>query len=108
MCGCARSLRPPYTLAFALDGAAPRVLVAPLPLLIALAGLIGIAGRPSQRWLLAFVAVADVWWCAATLFSKPLLLVHEALLEPTAVAYWLMVIAAAVPPLAALALLPRR
>src|SRR2546430_13295463 len=28
MCGCARSLRPPYTLAFALDGGAPRVLVA--------------------------------------------------------------------------------
>src|SRR5204863_2781255 len=52
-------------------------LFAPLPLLIALAGLIGIARRPSQRWLLAFVAVADVWWCTATLFSKPLLLVHE-------------------------------
>ena len=32
----------------------------------------------------------DVWWCVATLAAKPLILAHEALLEPTAVAYWLI------------------
>ena len=37
-------------------------------------------------------------WCAAALAAKPLILIDEALLEPTAVAYWLIVIAAVVPP----------
>ncbi len=41
--------------------------------------------------------LADVLWCAATLAVKPLILAHEALLEPTAVAYWLMLVFA-IPP----------
>ena len=42
----------------------------------------------------------DVWWCVATLATKPLILAHEALLEPTDVAYWLILAFATVVPLA--------
>src|SRR5207249_5047192 len=52
--------------------------------------------------------VADVVWCAATLFSKQLLLIPEALLEPTAVAYWFTAAIAVMLPVAGMAVLPRR
>jgi len=87
-------------------------LFAPFPLLVALAGLWWVRrierGRAVSPRAGAFVAAADVVWCAATLFSKQLLLVPEALLEPTAAAYWLMVAIALAPPLVALLVLPRR
>src|SRR5439155_11140546 len=87
-------------------------LFAPLPLVVALVSLLAIGrverGGATSRRLVALVAVADVAWCIATLFSKQLLLVPEALLEPTAVAYWLMAVAAAAPPVVALLVLPRR
>ena len=94
-------------------------LFAPLPLVIALGGLLAIAAlntraspsadvRAWQRSGIAFVAIADVIWCAATLLAKQILIVPATLLEPTAVAYWLMAAAALAPPVVALALLPRR
>jgi lipoteichoic acid synthase len=86
--------------------------VAPLPLLAALAGLIVLTrtrkGIPVPAGLRAYAGVADVIWCAAALTAKPLAVVHDALLEPTAVAYWLIVIAGVVPPVAAWLVLPRR
>jgi phosphoglycerol transferase MdoB-like AlkP superfamily enzyme len=102
-------------------------LFAPLPLLIALAGALtlrikpegtpaasGLPGSPkpqsgeggSRTWW--FVAFADVAWCIACLFAKPLLVFREALLEPTVVAYWLTSVAAIIPPLLIGLLLPRR
>ena len=87
-------------------------LVAPLPLVAAFLGIgaIGLSRRRVARpyALAAAAAVAEAAWCAAALFAKPLILVREALLEPTAVAYWLMVVAAVVPPLLCLTFLPRR
>jgi phosphoglycerol transferase MdoB-like AlkP superfamily enzyme len=53
-------------------------------------------------------AISDVLWCAATLAVKPLILAHVALLEPTAVAYWLILAVAVVVPMIALLILPRR
>jgi lipoteichoic acid synthase len=85
---------------------------APLPLLLACAGLVCLGtwrarGTLHPR-LRAFAAAADVWWCAAVLSAKPLLLVRDALLEPTVVAYWLtLTIALLVPVLALLLLRPR-
>jgi lipoteichoic acid synthase len=78
--------------------------VAPLPLLIALWGLWGLrsAARPFGT------AVADVWWCAATLAVKPLILAHVALLEPTAAAYWLILAVAILVPMLGWLMLPRR
>jgi lipoteichoic acid synthase len=70
-------------------------MVAPLPLLIALLGLF------------RMIRIPDVWWCAAALAAKPLILTHDALLEPTAVAYWLIVAIAVLVPAIALAILPR-
>src|SRR5439155_1426889 len=82
-----------------------------LPLLLAIAGVIlvgpGGRGRSSPR-LAAFSRTADVSWCAASLFSKQLMLVHEALLEPTTVAYWLTIVAAVVRPIVFMLVLPRR
>ena len=78
----------------------PAWLLAPLPLAVAVAGVFAPAG--------AFVAVADVLWCAATFAIKPLIVEHEALLEPTSVAYWIGFAIAALLPLLALLLLPRR
>src|SRR5207244_11796504 len=69
-------------------------LLAPLPLLIA------IAARKLAR--------ADVLWSAATLFCKPFIIVQDALLEPTAVAYWLMAVVAGGIPVVAALVLPRR
>ena len=71
---------------------------APLPFLIAWWGIA--SGSPRRRF-------ADVFWCVATLAAKPLILAHAALLEPTAVAYWLVVAVAVVVPLGGLLLLPR-
>jgi lipoteichoic acid synthase len=78
-------------------------LFAPLPLLAAIVGVgtLGLTRRriAPSRSLVAGAALAEAVWCAATLFAKPLILVREALLEPTAVAYWLIVVTAVVPPL---------
>src|SRR5205814_623387 len=50
----------------------------------------------------------DVWWCAASLFSKQLRLVADALLEPTAAAYVLTAGAAVAIPIAVTLAVPRR
>ena len=89
----------------------PAWIVAPLPLVAALWGLYGwrLAERgfrkPPQRmsW-----AIADVIWCASTLAIKPLILAHAALLEPTAVAYWLILAVAVAVPTLGLLIFPRR
>jgi phosphoglycerol transferase MdoB-like AlkP superfamily enzyme len=85
---------------------------APLPLLLALAGIIVLGrvhrGHRVPSWLAAFAATADVWWCAAALFAKPLVLVRDALLEPTVAAYWLTAAIALLVPVALLLVLPRR
>jgi phosphoglycerol transferase MdoB-like AlkP superfamily enzyme len=90
---------------------------APLPLLVALWGLFALAGlkpRATARGDGSFVAqgfspaFADVLWCAATLATTPLILAHDALLEPTAVAYWLILAVALVVPLLGALILPRR
>jgi phosphoglycerol transferase MdoB-like AlkP superfamily enzyme len=82
----------------------PVWMFAPLPLLIACWGLFALRSRHSGR----MASIADVFWCAATLAVKPLILVHVALLEPTAVAYWLILAVAVVVPMIALLILPRR
>src|SRR5438876_818335 len=71
-------------------------LFAPLPLLATIAGIWGVslARRRGSRSLVAAAAGAGALWCATALVAKPMILVREALLEPTAVAYWLMVVAA--------------
>ena len=86
--------------------------VAPLPLIVAILASFGLVRleRPIPRsaaflWTLA---IADLLWCAAALLAKPLILVHETLLEPTAAANYLIIISAMAPPLVAMALLPRR
>lgn len=71
-------------------------LFAPLPLVVALLGIVGL------------IRAADVWWCAAALATKPLILAYEALLEPTVVAYWLVAAVALLVPSVALLVLPRR
>ncbi|HJZ71979.1 MAG TPA: LTA synthase family protein [Vicinamibacterales bacterium] len=75
-------------------------LFAPLPLLVVLAASFG----PSRL----FVAFADVLWCTATLAVKPFIVAHEALLEPTPVAYWINISIAILVPVLALAVLSRR
>ncbi len=72
-------------------------MLAPLPLLVALWGLVARRAR-----------YADALWCAVALAVKPLILVHEALLEPTAVAYWLIAVFALSVPLVGVVVLPRR
>src|SRR5258708_30772831 len=52
--------------------------------------------------------MADVLWGAATRGAKPLILAHDALLEPTAVADWLVLAVAILVPLTATLILPRR
>ena len=73
-------------------------LLAPVPLLIAIAG----------AWWLGGGRPIDVWWCAAALAIKPLFVVRDALLEPTAVAVWLTIAVAVALPAMAYGLLPRR
>ncbi|HEX4346426.1 MAG TPA: sulfatase-like hydrolase/transferase, partial [Vicinamibacterales bacterium] len=86
---------------------------APVPLLIALFGIYAI-GRIERRrdyvdpGLVRFAVVADVWWAAGTLFCKPFELLSQALLEPTPVAIWLMVVAAVAPVLLIALLFNRR
>ena len=86
-------------------------MVAPLPLLVALWGLFGLRKadggrrRPGQPF---GPAIADVWWCAATLAAKPLILAQVALLEPTAAAYWLILTFAVMVPMLAWLMLARR
>jgi lipoteichoic acid synthase len=86
--------------------------VAPLSLLAALAGLLALTrmrkGVPVSAALRAYSGVADVVWCAIALTAKPLVVVHDALLEPTAVAYWLIVLAGVVPPVTLWLVMPRR
>ncbi len=112
----------------------PAWIFAPLPLILALTGLFSLRRRstgPQARATSASPvargfspampdgfspgtpnrfgpAFADVLWCAATLATKPLILTHTALLEPTAVAYWLIAAVAIVVPMLGLLLLPRR
>ena len=92
------SPRQPRTLVLVVPPAA--WLLAPLPLLIVLAASFG-RTRP-------FVAVADVLWCAAVFAVKPLIVEHEALLEPTIVSYWIGAAVAILVPAVALLVLPRR
>ncbi len=94
----------------------PAWIFAPLPLLVALWGLFARRRRhaelkfraPSEMAQGLGVASVDVLWCAATLATKPLILAHDALLEPTAVAYWLILAIAVLVPLLAFLILPRR
>jgi phosphoglycerol transferase MdoB-like AlkP superfamily enzyme len=105
-----QSPRQPRQLVVVMPSAAG--LFAPLPLAIALAGLIALMrierGRPASASVAGIVAVSDVAWCASTLVAKELALVPAALLEPTAVAYWLTVVAAVAVPALAMLVLPRR
>jgi len=116
--------RQPRTLVVVLPP--PAWLFAPLPMLVALAGLFALSRRriaenPSKaasagtcfiRGDIGFrrclAAVPDVIWCATALSTKPLILAHEALLEPTAVSYWLVMAVALLVPVPALLILPRR
>jgi lipoteichoic acid synthase len=92
----------------------PRVLVlvvpppawvfAPIPLIVALAGLFALGRRQGG----AFAPVADVVWCVAALATRPLIVAHDALLEPTAVSYWCVLTVALLVPVLGLLLLPRR
>jgi len=86
--------------------------LAPLPLLAALSGLIVLARMrtrlPVPHALCACAGAADVVWCAVALTAKPFIVLHDALLEPTAVAYWLVVLAGVMPPVLAWLVLPRR
>jgi lipoteichoic acid synthase len=94
----------------------PAWLFVPLPLLIALWALYGLR-NPDRGLRIGLriwdpqalsLAIADVLWCAATLATKPLILAHAALLEPTAVADWLILAVAVVVPMVGLLILPRR
>ena len=105
----------------------PAWMFAPLPLMAAVWGLFALRRRnaglqPCATSDSAVVAasdgavvaqgfspaIADVFWCAATLATKPLILAHAALLEPTAVAYWLILAVAVVVPMVGLLILPQR
>lgn len=85
----------------------PVWIVAPVPLIAALAGLYALR-RPGVAQTSRPAVVSDVIWCAATLAVKPLILAHDALLGPTAVAYWLMLAVAILIPVLGLLILPRR
>jgi phosphoglycerol transferase MdoB-like AlkP superfamily enzyme len=115
------SPRQPRTLVLVLPPAA--WMLAPAPLLVAIWGLVALGTGRASRSVAARPAslatidrsragdvrgCADVIWCVATLTFKPLVVVHEALLEPTAAAYWLTLGAALVGPFVALLVLPRR
>ena len=86
----------------------PAWIVAPLPLLVAVWGLLALRrSRRDRAWSVPSRAW-DVWWCASTLAAKPFILAHTALLEPTVVAYWLILTVAFVVPMLGLLTLPRR
>jgi len=83
-------------------------MLAPLPLLIAIVGIAKtnvVSGFSRTGW---FGSSADIAWCATSLFAKPLVIFHDALLEPTAVAYWLTLVAAIVPVTIVALVFPRR
>ena len=89
----------------------PAWIVAPLPLIVLLWALVGvrIADRGWRMGLrIGNPALADVLWCIATLAAKPLILAQAALLEPTAVADWLILAFAVLVPVIAMLILPRR
>jgi phosphoglycerol transferase MdoB-like AlkP superfamily enzyme len=115
------SPRQPRTLVLVLPPVA--WMVAPLPLLAAIWGIVAVGPRRARKdgrdmvgrkasgavgTGAALAEVADVIWCATALATKPLFVVHEALLEPTPVAYWLTLVGAVVSPLVALVVLSRR
>jgi phosphoglycerol transferase MdoB-like AlkP superfamily enzyme len=79
-----------------------------LPLVAALLGLLAVGRRRTgARAGRRAAAFADVAWFACALAAKPVYLYRAALLEPTAVAYWLTAAMAIVAASLAL-LLPRR
>ena len=87
--------------------------LAPLPILLALLGLYAVSRMERRRdyvdpALARFARNADIWWAAAALFVKPLVLISEALLEPTPVAIWLMTVTAFAPVLLIALLVGRR
>ena len=94
--------RQPRTLVIVIPP--PAWILAPLPLLIVLWGLYRLNTRPPHSATLD----ADVLWCFAVLAVKPLILAHEALLEPTEVAYWLIVAIAILVPQVIWVVAPRR
>ena len=120
--------RQPRTLVIVIPP--PAWICAPLPLVIALSGLFALRRRPAglkpgatseaesrlERRVAPQQGVAqgfgpatsDVLWCMAALAAKPLILAQAALLEPTTVAYWLIIVVAVMVPLVALLILPRR
>ena len=87
-------------------------LTAPLPLAVAIAGLlaVGWVERRGRRYgpVFLFASVADVVWAVAATMSKQQFLATEALLEPTRTAYWVMIWTAVVPPLLLLIFAKRR
>ena len=118
------SRRQPLALVFVFPPLA--WILAPLPLLIAIAGIVLVRLKPDAteaptvvsgfsslvasgssrtRW---FSSSADIAWCVACLFAKPFVVFHDALLEPTAVAYWLTLAAAIVPVTIVALVFPRR
>ena len=98
--------RQPRTLVVVLPP--PAWIFAPLPLVVALAGLFVLGRRRDVAQAFRPADVSDVVWCAATLATKPLMLAHDAVLEPTAVSYWLILVVALSVPLVGLLILPRR
>src|SRR5476649_2765051 len=86
----------------------PAWIFAPLPLIFALAGLFALRRRDAGLKPRATLQTADVLWCEATLAVKPLILANAALLEPTAVAYWLILAFALVVPMLGELIFPRR
>ena len=109
------SPQPPLTLVVVLPPLA--WVLAPLPLLVAIVALVGTRGRtagavprPASIDIAGVHAAwsGDVIWCATSLCVKPLIVFHDALLEPTAVAYWLTLVAAIVPVTIVALLFPRR
>lgn len=96
----------------------PAGVAAPLPLIVALVGALTLS-RGRRRPLdaaagigrsVASIAAAsgDVIWCGVALVVKSLILAREALLEPTATAYWLTVLTAIAVPLIVAVASPRR
>jgi phosphoglycerol transferase MdoB-like AlkP superfamily enzyme len=79
-------------------------ILGPLPLLVAIAGIAALKGQRYARVALS----ADIWWCLASLFAKPFVIFHDALLEPTAVAYWLTIVTATLPVAVVALAFPRR
>jgi len=68
-------------------------------------------GGPPERSAAKAESLAlhgDLLWCAATLAIKPLIVAHEVLLEPTAVAYWLVLAVAVAIPAIAFVIFPQR